>query len=748
MAWTVLYNTAADLAAGNWKAAAGTYYSYDILGNVDTLVQDFTKGSMADHGNRFKKLVYDYDLVSGKVNKVSYQRRYADAFYHSYIYDAENRITNVMSSTDSVNWDNDAFYSYYAHGPLARTILGQQQVQGINYAYALQGWLKAINPTPYTGGGFTLRPDSSGNVVAASAYNLLLNYFNGDYAAVSGAAPPDNGVNTTLGALDYRPLYNGNISSMGVNVRGLSNPLLYNYQYDQLNQLIRMDAWNRTGTAWSAITKIPDFQENIAYDPNGNIQKYKRNGNNTFAGKQLAMDSLNYFYTPGTNKLDHISDSVISSGYGTDMAGQPPGNYKYDSIGNLIADSASGISNITWTVYGKIATISKSGDTTIRYTYDPGGNRVSKSVIHGVDTTTTWYVRDAQGNVLSVYTYGDPAVHGRDLTQTELHVYGSSRLGMWKVSNDVQIAPPVISTTIPLLGSGDSLTFTRGNKLFELANHLGNVLATISDKRYGVSGDGTTVTYFIPEVVSANDYYPFGMLQPGRSYTEAGTGGYRYGFNGQEKTDEIAGVGNHTTAEFWEYDPRIGRRWNVDPKLKDNESPYAVLGNNPIWNIDPSGADTSKYLANSQLLDAVKIAYNVVKSHVDNKTFNIGIDYSSEINKAVISYWDQHQSAYSFGAVAEFQQQSLDYYKGFKEVAASVGGGATLADYGTKILNNKSVNTIATVQATQKLINSKNGEFGTIAQKAAQVFPFIMSLAEPNLGLGPKGIQTPPSGLN
>jgi hypothetical protein len=41
---------------------------------------------------------------------------------------------------------------------------------------------------------------------------------------------------------------------------------------------------------------------------------------------------------------------------------------------------------------------------------------------------------------------------------------------------------------------------------------------------------------------------------------------YRFGFNGQEKVNEIAGVGNHNTAEFWEYDTRLGRRWNLDPK--------------------------------------------------------------------------------------------------------------------------------------------------------------------------------------
>jgi RHS repeat-associated protein len=597
---TMLYNTAADRTSGNPNAAAATYYSYDILGNVDTLVQDYGNSTlypdvlnpMNHTGNRYKKLVYDFDLVSGKMNQVAYQHGNADAFYHTYLYDAENRITNVQSSTDSINWDNDAFYSYYAHGPLARTILGEQQVQGINYAYTLQGWLKAINPAPFTGGAFTLRPDSAGNIVAGSAYNLLLNYHNGDYAPISGVAGPDSAVSSSLGSTDYRPLFNGNISSMGANIRTLSNPLLYNYQYDQLNRLVHMDAWNRTGTAWSAITKVPDFQESIAYDPNGNIQKYKRNGNNTFAGKPIGMDSLNYAYTPGTNKLDHITDSVPSGNYTTDIDGQSSGNYKYDSIGELISDSASGISNITWTVYGKIASITKSGDTTLLFTYDPGGNRISKSIVHAGQTETTWYVRDAQGNVMSVYTAGDPAVHGKDLTQTELHIYGSSRLGILKMNTDVEILAPTIRDSIPLLGSGDSLIFTRGNKLFELTNHLGNVLATISDKRYGVSTNGSTVNYFIPEVVSANDYYPFGSQQPGRSYAETGAS-YRYGFNGKENDNEVKGSGDQIDYGMRVYDPRAGRFLSVDPIYKKFPmlSPYQYASNTPIQAIDLDGLE-------------------------------------------------------------------------------------------------------------------------------------------------------------
>jgi RHS repeat-associated protein len=76
------------------------------------------------------------------------------------------------------------------------------------------------------------------------------------------------------------------------------------------------------------------------------------------------------------------------------------------------------------------------------------------------------------------------------------------------------------------------------------------------------------------------------------TYQTAENTGYRYGFQGQEKDDEVAGSGNSYTAQFWQYDSRLGRRWNTDPKIKFHESPYAAFGNNPIWFLDPNGADT------------------------------------------------------------------------------------------------------------------------------------------------------------
>jgi RHS repeat-associated protein len=130
---------------------------------------------------------------------------------------------------------------------------------------------------------------------------------------------------------------------------------------------------------------------------------------------------------------------------------------------------------------------------------------------------------------------------------------------------------------------------TLGLKVYEFSNHLGNVLTTFSDRKIPTEGTPGYVAYYTAEILSSTDYYPFGFQTPGRVYEGDG---YRYGFNGQEKVDEIAGSANSYTAEFWQYDPRIGRRWNLDPVVKIHESPYACFANNPIWFMDPNGSDT------------------------------------------------------------------------------------------------------------------------------------------------------------
>jgi RHS repeat-associated protein len=585
VSYTQVTDTASDTYPNN-----ATFYSYDVHGNVDTLLQDFGSANGkhnlmnwiwatgAQSGNRWKKIVYDYDLISGKVNQVSYQRGDSDAYYQRYVYDAENRLTNVYNGRDSVMLfifqEQEARYFYYKHGPLARNILGQLQVQGLDYAYTLQGWLKGINPT--MGGTLTNGTDTTeAKPVAQDVYGFSLNYFNKDYRAISYTPQ----ATSVLGALttNAAPLYNGNIAAMAVNIPQLSATKLYNYHYDQLNRIVSMDMYNGLNPNAGTFTPASDtsYKERVKYDPNGNILGYLRNGD---AGK--TMDSLNYKYYSNTNQLSQVSDNVLASKYSTDIDGQSANNYKYDAIGNLISDDSDHITNITWNVYGKIKSVSKTGFQPVTYIYDAAGNRIMKQT----QTDTTIYVRDATGNVMSVYT--KLAGSSTAINQTEIDLYGSSRLGM----ATQHIARDTSFDLVTGWGKIKGIIFTRGEKLFELTNHLGNVLVTVTDRRIQGSINNDTVNYYKADIASANDYYPFGMVMPGRTFTASND--YRYGFNGKEKDKNISSLTAYDYG-FRIYNPAIGKFLSIDPFVGSYPmlTSYQFSSNSPIAGVDRDGLE-------------------------------------------------------------------------------------------------------------------------------------------------------------
>ncbi|MCE2504172.1 MAG: hypothetical protein J4G05_08980 [Chlorobi bacterium] len=126
-----------------------------------------------------------------------------------------------------------------------------------------------------------------------------------------------------------------------------------------------------------------------------------------------------------------------------------------------------------------------------------------------------------------------------------------------------------------------------------MKDHLGNVRVVISDLKAVPSGRAGP---WKADILSWNNYYPFGMVQPDR---HGNTEGYRYGFNGMEMDNEVrenpttgtVGTGNSYTTHFRQYDPRSGRWLSLDPEMKRYPafSPYSAYGNNPIWYTDPLG---------------------------------------------------------------------------------------------------------------------------------------------------------------
>jgi RHS repeat-associated protein len=138
-----------------------------------------------------------------------------------------------------------------------------------------------------------------------------------------------------------------------------------------------------------------------------------------------------------------------------------------------------------------------------------------------------------------------------------------------------------------------SLLYERGEKFFELSNHLGNVMVSISDRKLpkDTLGDNT-VDHFRADVLSAGDYYAFGMQMPNRTYSASE---YRYSYQGSEKDDEVSGTGNSYTTHFRQYDSRIGRWWSYDPKPSASMSPYSSMNANPIWFNDILGDVAGEY---------------------------------------------------------------------------------------------------------------------------------------------------------
>ena len=71
------------------------------------------------------------------------------------------------------------------------------------------------------------------------------------------------------------------------------------------------------------------------------------------------------------------------------------------------------------------------------------------------------------------------------------------------------------------------------------------------------------------------------MLVPNR---HGSSNSYRYGFQGQEKDDELKGEGNSLNYTFRMHDPRVGRFLSLDPLAPQypHNSPYAFSDNRVI----------------------------------------------------------------------------------------------------------------------------------------------------------------------
>ena len=340
------------------------------------------------------------------MNLLSYNRGNSDQYYQRYFYDADNRITEVSTSADGFIWKRDAQYSYYEHGPLARIQLSRPEVQGVDYAYTIQGWLKAMN-TDTLNGNLDMGMDGlSTSVTARDAVAHTIDYFKNDYTSISGRQIQ----HVTPTGLS---LYNGNIARQTEAIANFQK-LNKQYVYDQLNR-INSASYASVSSIDNTLTGLNAWSNRYSYDKDGNILSLIRYGNDTGSGVHL-MDSLTYVYTsPHDDKLMEVYDNAADY-YANDIryypSGAMPARYRYDPIGNTTKDLVSGQDTIEWNLYNKVVyTQNNTGSNFMNFDYDGAGNRVAKYYTKVNDTGNTvnadYYVRDAQGNILAIYHEND-----------------------------------------------------------------------------------------------------------------------------------------------------------------------------------------------------------------------------------------------------------------------------------------------------------------------------------------------------
>jgi RHS repeat-associated protein len=143
------------------------------------------------------------------------------------------------------------------------------------------------------------------------------------------------------------------------------------------------------------------------------------------------------------------------------------------------------------------------------------------------------------------------------------------------------------------------------------------VLSVITDQKLPEEAAEVIVSYSAV-IITATDYSPFGVGLYGRSWS----GGYRYGFQGQEEDQEM--WEGAVSYKYRVEDARLGRFFSVDPLHKEFpwNSSYGFSENSVIAFIELEGLEKVKFDYN-KLEGTDRIALQLIHGAVINtKSYN------------------------------------------------------------------------------------------------------------------------------
>ncbi|ADN36346.1 YD repeat protein [Methanolacinia petrolearia DSM 11571] len=533
-----------------------TFYTYDSL-NLLTQVTDPLGGTAS----------YAYDTVENLVSMTD-----ANGHTTQYSYDQVNRLTAI---TDPLGYITG--YSYDAVG-------------------------NKVSSTDNNGDTTHLTYDSLDRITGISYHDQTSASYT--YDAVGNRLTMTDSSGTTSYAYDGLNRLTGVTGSGGQFVQYGYDPVgnriqttypdgrTVSYGYDNVNRLNGVTDWTGSITSYG-------------YDANSNlVDMTYPNGRET----EYTYDDANRL----TNMINTDGEDVVSSHA-----------YTLDAVGNHLQVTESGLNvafglNVATTTYeydvlNRLDTVTSPG-TTVTYTYDSSGNRLSMATTAGNVRSTVAYTYDAGDRLLSAggttYTYDN---NGNRIQKNELN--GTTLYGYDDAGRLAGVSLPG-GTSVEFAYDGDG---NRLSKSVDSANttwYVWDVNGGLPQVLTETDGEGTSLSLYGLQRISMTNssgeqiYYQYDGLGSVRGLSD-GSGntvaGYSYDafgepdfITGQEYNDFLF-TGEQTDSETGliylrarYYDPETGRFISKDPFTgfatnTQSLNRYTYVQNNPVRFTDPSG---------------------------------------------------------------------------------------------------------------------------------------------------------------
>lgn len=570
-------NLVKNLEDENWTK---NYVYYDVNGRV-------IGTHSINHLGGYTKMNAKMDFDGNPLQMTTYHlRRPGEAgitVKERFVYDEKKRLKRHYHQVDSKQEELLTENTYNELSQLVNKKVGGN-LQSIDYAYNVRGWLTDIN---------------KGQMALSDLGGKLFSY-KVKYAQKDGITNPDN---VLFAGKNVSSRYNGNIAEIdwrSVETPGVYpslTPKRYGYAYDNINRL-SAGFYQNPQNPYSK-----ENTESLLYDLNGNITNLYRtsvmdNGSTT----ATKIDDL--IYTYNGNRAVAIKDiSLNKTGYeGT--VGSP---MSYDDNGNIISMSDKHISEIKYNILGLPKEMSVDfgpSATNIATLYSADGSKLkktSKGIVTGYNNVTTTtetidYLDGFQYYKKEITTSGGNG-SGTPITEDDMTT------SMARAMEPMAFSPVLVDPTVdPVLGGGTIgnttllsdktadlqffptaegfYDYTNNRYIYQYKDILGNARVSFGRNSAGVL-----------EIVDTNDYYPYGMnhLKTGGSYF--GQNSYKkYKFLGNELQE--TGIYD-MNARF--YMPDVGRFMMHDPLSSITLDPYGYASGNPMLFTDASG------LANDRL---------------------------------------------------------------------------------------------------------------------------------------------------